>query len=205
MTSAGLCRPSNTLAKVPRCHIRSPMRYAPTVQVRKIRRRACFSHTGSRSSSNWRACAGFWITSSLRNSSCTPLPSDSPMRTMIPATCHLRKSFTLVKNHIHRPPPGRVEQFGASVVGFTSHRASPRGSVMRRRGGSASGVPRDLRGHHVHRQMHRRGCRVVRTVASCNVALCCIHLQSLAAQGFGDDCALRPIAFSGAELHVFRP
>ena len=38
-----------------------------------------------------------------------------------------------------------------------------------------------------------------------DVALCCIHLQSLAAQGFGDDCALRPIASSGAELHVFRP
>ncbi|MFZ4595941.1 MAG: hypothetical protein ACOYOF_16905 [Verrucomicrobiaceae bacterium] len=38
-----------------------------------------------------------------------------------------------------------------------------------------------------------------------NVALCCIHLQSLAAQGFGDGCALRPIASSGAELHVFRP
>ena len=38
-----------------------------------------------------------------------------------------------------------------------------------------------------------------------DVALCCIHLQSLAAQGFGDDCALRSIAFSGAELHVFRP
>jgi serine/threonine protein kinase len=38
-----------------------------------------------------------------------------------------------------------------------------------------------------------------------NVALCCIHLQSLAAQGFGDGCALRPIASSGAELHVFSP
>lgn len=47
--------------------------------------------------------------------------------------------------------------------------------------------------------------KVVRTVASRNVAWCCIHLQSLAAQGFGAVCALRPIAFSGAELHVFRP
>lgn len=63
------------------------------------------------------------------------------------------------------------------------------------RPGSASEHPETTSGHP----------EVVRTVASCNVALCCIHLQSLAAQGFGDDCALRPIASSGAELHVFRP
>jgi hypothetical protein len=49
------------------------------------------------------------------------------------------------------------------------------------------------------------GCDTDTLVVFHNVALCCIHLQSLAAQGFGDGCALRPIASSGAELHVYSP